>query len=143
MGGGAALVVALEVIKTGGRKVAKVLVADSDPRDLNWLKMHIAYEGHEVLTAENGDQATVLAVQHVPDLIWLDLDLAVKDGLQVCADIRSLSRTQHIPVIMTAASKSSWQQDAARRSGASDFLMKPLDHQKVVECLKLFLSPRP
>src|SRR5512133_561518 len=73
----------------------------------------------------DGQQAIEKACHFLPDLILLDMMMPEKDGLQACREIRELTPTQNIPIILLTARADEETKMAALKAGASDFLAKP------------------
>ncbi|MDR3038193.1 MAG: sigma-54 dependent transcriptional regulator [Candidatus Adiutrix sp.] len=104
-----------------------ILVVDDDPEHLFMLKTVLADWGHPVLTAADGRQALALGRARAFGLILMDVRMAGLDGLAALAEFKREGLNQATPVIiMTAYSK---VEDAVRavKTGAYDYLTKPLD----------------
>lgn len=77
----------------------------------------------------------------LPNLILLDINLPVKNGLEVLSVIRSQEKSKHIPVIMFTTSSSQSDQDASNRLGANMFITKPTEmntYEQVVGVIEKF-----
>ena len=79
----------------------KILVVDDERPIADILKFNLEKEGYEVIRAFDGGEAVRMALQEQPDLDLLDLMLPVKDGMDVCREVRA-SRLQ-TPIIMLTA----------------------------------------
>ncbi|MGH7739142.1 MAG: ATP-binding protein, partial [bacterium] len=106
-----------------GRK-PKLLVADDEPDMLRFLKSQLQ-KHYDVLEAVDGRQALEKARQFLPDLILLDMMMPEKDGIEVCAELKSQVSTQGIPIILLTARADDETKLRALETGASDFLSKP------------------
>lgn len=102
----------------------KLLIADDEPDMLRFLISQLSREFH-VLEAVDGQQAIEKASQFLPDIILLDMNMPEKDGLQACREIRELTPTQNIPIVLLTARADEETKLAALQAGASDFLAKP------------------
>ena len=78
----------------------KVLVADDEPEVLEALQLIIEADGHECITAQDGEAALEAARAQDPDLIILDVQMPKMDGFQVFGELRGEPATARIPVIM-------------------------------------------
>src|ERR1035437_3864811 len=78
-----------------------ILVADDEPDMLRFLKTQLSTH-YRVLEAVDGQQAIEKASQFLPDIILLDMMMPEKDGLQACREIRALTPTQSIPIVMSS-----------------------------------------
>lgn len=116
----------------------QVLVVDDDHDILSALKKRLTWMGHNVLTAEDGEQALELAHTDQPDLMLLDIEIPRLNGLDVLkrlAERRSSIPPQPTPeVIVITAFGSIDRAVEAIRLGAFDFLTKPFepDHLAIV-----------
>ncbi|MDH4087061.1 MAG: sigma-54 dependent transcriptional regulator [Nitrospira sp.] len=117
---------------------ARILIVDDDHDILTALKKRLIWMGHEVLTAEDGEQGLRLAAEEQPDLMLLDIELPGLSGLDVLKQLgekRSGTPPQTIPeVIVITAFGTIDRAVEAIRLGACDFLTKPFepDHLSVV-----------
>ena len=83
--------------------MSKILIVEDEATLAETLAENLAEEGHEVLTAADGENGLTMIRTHLPDLIVLDIMLPVLDGLSVCRIIRKDAATSHIPIIMLTA----------------------------------------
>jgi len=94
-------------------------------------------KGHVFDFAHQGAQGVELALNHHYDLIILDLNLPVMDGLKVCEQLREKSE-RHIPILMLTARDSIEDKVSGFTAGADDYLTKPFSLQELeVRCLAL------
>ncbi len=117
---------------------ARVLIVDDDQDILSALKKRLTWMGHEVLTAENGEQALKLISEDQPDLMLLDIELPGLSGLDILkrlSEKRSSCPPQTVPeVIVITAFGTIGRAVEAIQLGACDFLTKPFepDHLSIV-----------
>ena len=76
-------------------------------------------------------EALRLAREHLPSLIFLDVLMPGKDGLEVLAELKADPDTQHIPVCMLTAVSDAETAKKAVEQGASDYLPKPTSAEKI------------
>jgi two-component system, cell cycle response regulator DivK len=107
-----------------------ILVADDhdDGREATMLVLEM--DGHTVVGASNGRDAVETATVMRPDLILLDLNMPVMDGLTAISILRAQPFTASIRIIVVSANGSDpeWQK-RAQRCGCDECLGKPLDFQ--------------
>ncbi len=84
----------------------------------------------KLISAMQGSLALDLARQHHPDLILLDLHLPDIQGDEIMRQLRADPATTPIPIVMISADATPEQIDRLRRSGADDYLTKPIDLNK-------------
>lgn len=102
---------------------ARILVVDDEPEILRAVRSGLLAQGHDVVTAMNGEEALRLATSNVPDLVILDVMLPGEiGGLEVCRRLREWTA---LPVIVLSAISHERQKVAALDLGADDYLTKP------------------
>lgn len=105
--------------------MSKILIVEDDTTLADTLADNLAEEGHEVLTAHDGESGLALIRAKLPDLIVLDIMLPILDGLSVCRIIRKDQTTMHIPIIMLTARGTEVDKIVGLESGADDYIVKP------------------
>jgi len=110
----------------------RILIIDDEPEILNAVKFYLEDEDFEVHTAEEGNQAVHLAETLQPDLILLDVMMPVMDGIQVCRQLRSRSRTRLIPIIFLTARESVEDRITGLEAGGVDYIIKPFNNQELM-----------
>lgn len=89
----------------------------------------------ELIPAMQGTLGLELALEHQPDLVILDLHLPGMPGEEVLRRLKANHRTREIPVLVLSADASPRQADRMLRSGATDYLTKPLDVHRFLEAV--------
>jgi len=98
------------------------LVVDDEPQMRRLLTVTLEASGYQVIVAERGQEALVLAAQHRPDIILLDLGLPDLTGQTVLKRLREWSVT---PVIILTVQDAQAEKVAALDNGADDYVTKP------------------
>ena len=112
-----------------------VFIVDDDPDVLDLCDMLLERAGYDRALAASGEEAVSLLEARVPNLIVLDLNMPGMDGWSVAALVRKHPHTATIPIlVMTALAQN--VENAARRAGATAFVMKPLDAKRFVREVK-------
>lgn len=114
------------MIQSAAAPKARVLVVE-DEQDLAGLIKHTLERNADmtVETIASGDAALRVVTDRTPDLIILDLNLPVLNGIEVCRILRSRPDTAHVPVIMLTARTSESDRVAGLEVGADDYVTKP------------------
>lgn len=113
--------------------MAKILVVD----DAEFLRVRISKmlvsNGHEVMEAENGLVAVDAYKSARPDAVLMDVTMPEMDGLAALKEIRQID--SHAKVVMlTALGQESVVLEAVK-SGARDFIVKPFEHDRVMNAI--------
>jgi len=107
-----------------------VLIVDDDLKLLKMLQRTLVYEGLDVLTAANGQEALASVHAHQPDLIILDWMMPQMDGLATIRQLRA--EGNHILVLMLTARDAIENRVDGLESGADDYLVKPFAPPELV-----------
>ncbi|GFR38210.1 transcriptional regulatory protein WalR [Insulibacter thermoxylanivorax] len=116
--------------------LGRILVVDDEKPIADILKFNLEKEGYEVICAFDGDTAVQLAYSEEPDLILLDLMLPVKDGMDVCREVRMQS---NIPIIMLTAKDTELDKVLGLELGADDYVTKPFSTRELLARVKAHL----
>jgi twitching motility two-component system response regulator PilH len=105
--------------------MARILIVDDSPTQLNGLTKILAKHGHETISAEDGALGVAKASSEKPDIILMDVVMPNLNGFQATRQITKNPETSHIPVIMLTSKDQETDRVWAERQGASDYLTKP------------------
>lgn len=111
-----------------------VLVIEDDPDSRSLLESTLTESGFQVQVAENGQDGIAMARELLPSSITLDIMMSSVDGWRVLQALRADPTTAGIPVIICSIVDN---RALGYRLGASDYLIKPIDPQKLVRSLQL------
>lgn len=114
----------------------KILVVDDEQPIAEILKFNLEKEGYQVICAFDGGTAVELAFSEDPDLILLDIMLPVKDGMDVCREVRAKKDT---PIIMLTAKDSEVDKVLGLEFGADDYVTKPFGTRELLARVKAHL----
>jgi two-component system, response regulator PdtaR len=107
----------------------KILVVDDDRLVLATLTHGLSQAGYEIIDADNGDDAILLARQHRPDLALLDIRMEGKSGFDVAEYLRDYCQ---MPFIFLSAFADDATVNQVKALGAVAYLVKPLDVREIV-----------
>ena len=107
----------------------RILVVDDDRLVLATVAHGLTQAGYEVIDADNGDDAILLAREHRPQLALLDIRMEGKSGFDVAATLRDAYR---IPFMFLSAFSDEATLAEVTRLGALAYLVKPLDVGQIV-----------
>ena len=112
---------------------SRLLIVEDDNDISNMLKIYFYGLGYDVDVAQRGSEALEKTRQVLPHLIVLDIMLPDIDGYEVCRNLRTSTRTSHIPVIFLTQKDERSDRLQGLELGADDYITKPFD----IEELKL------
>ncbi|SEM41661.1 Signal transduction histidine kinase [Chitinophaga rupis] len=124
-----------------GLEGQKVLLADDDMRNLFSLKALLSGKGLQVITATDGKEALQQLETH-PDirLVLMDIMMPEMDGYEAIRHIRNNERTALLPVIALTAKAMAGDREKCISAGASDYIAKPVDGNKLFSLLRVWLG---
>ena len=118
-----------------------ILVVDDSADNVAMLSLDLQQQGYRVITASNGEDAVAVAIQMLPNLILMDINLPTLDGLGATRRIRENDSLRDVPVVAITAFGTEGFQRAAYDVGVSGYLTKPLDLDRMHQLIARLLSP--
>lgn len=112
--------------------MAKLLIIDDERGIRNTLREILADEGHEVEVAENGKQGLEMAQAKTFDLIFSDIKMPEMDGIEVLKALKEGEEAIDTPIVMISGHGDVETAVQALKIGAYDFLLKPLDLNRIL-----------
>jgi len=110
---------------------ARLLIVEDDADISNMLKIYFSSLGYDVDLALRGRDALELTRHVMPHLIILDIMLPDIDGYEVCRNLRTNTRTSHIPVIFLTQKDERSDKLQGLELGADDYVTKPFDIEEL------------
>lgn len=115
---------------------ARLLIVEDDQDISTMLRIYFSGQGYDVDYAYRGTEALEKTRQGMPHLIILDIMLPDIDGYEVCRNLRTNTRTSHIPVIFLTQKDERSDKLKGLELGADNYITKPFD----IEELKLYVQ---
>ncbi|HEX7330146.1 MAG TPA: response regulator [Pyrinomonadaceae bacterium] len=113
-----------------------MIVEDYDDTRL-LLKQVLEELGYGVLEASNGQEAVDIADREHPDLILMDLDLPILDGIAATQRIRQQSHM--VPIVAVTAYPMSYSRVKAFAKGCNEYMSKPIDISELANLVNRYL----
>lgn len=111
----------------------KILVVDDDIAIVDMISDILIEKKHQVLGAFNGKNAYEIAQTEAPDLIIMDWEMPVQNGIEATRQLKDNEITRHIPVIIiTGRMTSTSDLETAFEAGAIDFIRKPIEAAEIL-----------
>jgi len=123
------------------KKRSPLLVVEDIPNVRELLEVTLRFQGYEVITATNGQDALDILESEKPALIITDILMPKLDGFAMMQELRSNPKTQEIPVIFLSATYVTPEdRNFAMSLGASRFIEKPIDTEDFLLTIAELLS---
>jgi len=116
-----------------------ILIVDDNSTNLFVLRMMLRRLGHEPLEASDGLSGIALAVEHKPQLLFMDLRMPGVDGMTAAERIRHALGQDAPPIVAVTASVTEQQRDACASSGFAGLIAKPVDFDEVADYVTRFM----
>jgi two-component system phosphate regulon response regulator PhoB len=120
----------------------RILIIEDERPLTDVLSYNLQREGYEPIVAHDGQEGLRKAQTLLPDAVLLDLMLPVRNGLEVCRELRSGERTRTLPIIMLTAKAEETDQVVGFSLGADDYVTKPFSVKVLMERVKALLRRR-
>lgn len=119
--------------------MARILVVEDNPVNLELVRDILEAHGHEVLEASNATDGLALLSGELPDLILMDIQLPGMDGLTATRQIKADARLQGIPVVALTAHAMKGDEERALAAGCDGYVSKPIDTRALPQMVAGFL----
>ena len=118
----------------------KILIIEDEKALAEEVCEILAFEGYDVLLAENGKIGIEMAIEHHPDLILCDIMMPVMDGIRVIYELKAHEETTLIPFIFMSALAERQSIRNGMDLGADDYLVKPFSHDELLQTIETRLK---
>ncbi len=113
----------------------KILLADDNTFNRKLAMILLERKGHHVVSVGNGEEALAAFGKERFDLVLMDIEMPVMDGLQAARRIREDSRERHIPIIAMTAHAMRGDEERFLRAGMDAYVSKPINSEKLLEAI--------
>jgi len=122
-------------------KKIHILFVDDDEVTRRLFGHVLAAAGFEVIYAEDGNIGREMARRFQPDLILMDINIPVIDGIKAVNMLRMESQTKHIPIILFTNSDLSIEAESAvKQLGATEYVSKSIEPKKLIDIINATLT---
>ena len=118
-----------------------ILIVEDSPQIMKLLRAVLVRSGYAVLEATDGKTGVDLAKENKPDLILMDIQLPIMDGLEATRILRADAKTKDIPIIALTAY--AMEKDAKKvcDAGCNEHITKPFEIKELLNKVTEYLSP--
>ncbi|MCL6260970.1 response regulator [Aquiflexum sp. TKW24L] len=120
----------------------KVLVAEDSSVIINLTKNVLLFEKYQITAVKNGKQVLDKLLIEDFDLILMDINMPVMDGIECTKAIRSLEDKSKsgIPIVAITGNYKNYTMDDFKKAGLNDYIQKPLDYDLLLATVRKHLS---
>ncbi len=120
----------------------KVLIVDDSATTCLFMARALQKAGYEVITAADGHEGWMKAMQERPHCLVLDVVLPGISGFSLCRQLRSVDPQRSLSIIMVSTKNTSLDSDWGLRQGADRYLSKPFSEETLVQTVSEVLAER-
>ncbi len=117
-----------------------VLLADDDSRNVFAIMHLLESNGMKVVVAKDGFEAIEKFEENKIDVILMDIMMPKLDGFEAIKSIRNNSKGRNVPIIVLTAKAMSEDREKCIKAGASDYLTKPVETDRLLSMIKVWVS---
>ncbi len=114
---------------------------DDSPQICMIMEQIITRANYRFLGIQQPIQAVPKLISVNPKMIFLDIGMPILNGYEVCTQIRRVSKLQEVPIIMLTGNDGVFDRVKAKVCGASDFISKPVEIEKILQTIEKFSAP--
>ncbi len=118
----------------------RILIVEDNEKNLKLFRSLLNSQGYETIEARDGEEGVMLAKDQKPDLILMDVQMPVMDGVTATRILKEDPMTQHIPIVMVTALADRESRLKGLEVCANDFLTKPVDSTELMMRTKNLLK---
>ena len=118
----------------------RILIVDDDALNIKLVKDILAANNYSYLEAVNGQEAIEIALKQKPDLILMDLEMPVMDGMSAIKILKTKEDTKSIPIIALTAFAMEGDKERVLLAGADDYLTKPIKIKILLETVRKYIE---
>lgn len=118
--------------------MSRILVVDDNENNIYLLRFLLEAGNHVVLEAANGQQAVDMALKDKFDLVLMDVQMPVKDGVTATREI--LAARPHQKILAVTAKVMASDKEAMSDAGCAGFIEKPIDPENFISLISEYLS---
>ncbi len=120
--------------------VPRILLAEDNPANVATLSSYLGHRGFHLVVANNGQEALDLCARQTFDLILMDVQMPILDGLSAIRQLRAISATATVPIIALTALAMTHDRENCIAAGANDYLTKPVRLKSLVDVMQRLLA---
>ena len=120
--------------------MTKVLVIDDSPTEVHVLQTLLEKNGYEVVVANSGEEGIIVAKENLPDIVLMDVVMPGMNGFQATRQLSRQAETATTPVIIVTTKDQETDKVWAKRQGAAEYIVKPVQEKALLESLNRVLK---
>ena len=116
--------------------MSRILIVEDNDKNMKLARDLLQAKGYETLEAVNGEDGVRLGLEHVPDLVLMDIQLPDINGIEAFHRLRADPRTASVPIVAFTASVTAGDRSKITEAGFNGFLSKPINIKEFLAMVK-------
>ena len=117
-----------------------ILIVDDQPINVKLMHVVLRKNGYTTLEAMDGKQGVEMARAQRPDIILMDKNMPVMDGLEATQVLKGDNTTKDIPIICISSSAMKGDREKILESGCDEYISKPFDIYEILEIVAQYIQ---
>ena len=117
-----------------------ILIIEDNEKNMKLARDVLQAKGYQTLEAVNGDDGVRLALEHIPDMVLMDIQLPDINGVEAFTRIRANAATSAVPVVAFTASVTPMDRSRITDAGFDGFIGKPINLKEFLETVRKTLE---
>ncbi len=119
-----------------------ILVVEDALLNIKLIQEILTYRGDTVFEAANGREGIDLAIEKKPDLILMDIQMPVMDGMEATRLIKANPATRHIPIVALTGYAMDGDKQRMLEAGCDGYLSKPFRIKELLQAIDIFFDSK-
>ena len=117
-----------------------ILIVDDEPTNVKLLHVVLQKNEYETLEAVDGKQGVEMARSKNPNVIIMDKNMPLMDGIEATKILKGDASTKHIPIIFVTSSAMKGDREEILQTGCDEYISKPIDIYQVLEIVARYAN---
>ena len=117
-----------------------ILIVEDEQKNLKLIRDLLQKFGYTTIEATDGKQGVELAKTRRPDLILMDVQMPVMDGLEATRILKADATTKNIPIVVLTSYAMKGDKERILEAGCNEYLSKPIDIRELLKTVSKYLS---
>ncbi len=113
-----------------------ILLIDDDQTLHLWAARNLSVDNFKLISCYNGKEGIEAFKNNRPNIVIIDIEMPIMNGIETCAEIRSLPMSENIPIVMMTVTEDHQNIAQSYAAGATDFVLKPINWKVLVHRLQ-------
>jgi CheY-like chemotaxis protein len=132
----------LSIADSGDIMNKLILIVEDEPKNLTLFRDLLQKFGYATIEATNGKDGVNLARARDPDLILMDIQMPVMDGIEASQTLKMDAKTRNIPILALTSYAMKGDRDKILRAGCDGYLAKPVDIREFLLTVAQYLPAK-